>query len=394
MGQPTDVRQDVLDRLVARGLMRYAGPGRGETTEDGMDAVRRASGGAENKRRGRKRENLSGKPKSRANEASSHKLDTFCLAYVEAALWSSTDNADDSGGEPLDKNYGIMDIDSETLDAMRRDCADFQEQNEKLLAEAYDHERYDASYAGHDFWLSRNGHGAGYFDRDLGDVGDKLQNAAKAFGTFDLYVSDGKIHGSPLRKTGREASESPKKKSEKSDDPSAPMEGSCAVIVERGDGLAVIERSEGCQPTGIKLDTAEDVYKLLYKRAQRAGAEPFLCILLTTQGEMLGSPIEIARGQADRVAVDIEQVIMPAVNGAAAGARGAIYVHFHPSGGSEHARPSPADKRLAEDIRKAMKVACPSTEMADFVIICAPTKSGRGSYYSHSEKKVTQIDMN
>ena len=37
-------------------------------------------------------------------------LDEFLDAYVTAALWSTNDNADDSGGEPLDLNYDASDI--------------------------------------------------------------------------------------------------------------------------------------------------------------------------------------------------------------------------------------------------------------------------------------------
>ena len=42
-------------------------------------------------------------------------LDDFTRAYIEAALWSSNDDATPSGGEPLDGNYGIEDIDPDTL---------------------------------------------------------------------------------------------------------------------------------------------------------------------------------------------------------------------------------------------------------------------------------------
>ena len=49
-------------------------------------------------------------------------LDEFTLAYVEAALWSSNDDSTPQGGEPLDANYGIDDIDPDTLAAMIEDC--------------------------------------------------------------------------------------------------------------------------------------------------------------------------------------------------------------------------------------------------------------------------------
>ena len=118
-------------------------------------------------------------------------VDEFTAAYIECALWSSTDNADDSGGSPLDENYGPEDLDLSTLDGMIKDCADFQESEAADLA-AY---RQDAGQAGHDFWLTRNRHGAGFWDRGLGDVGNRLTDAAHAYGSVDLYVGDdGRIY--------------------------------------------------------------------------------------------------------------------------------------------------------------------------------------------------------
>lgn len=124
------------------------------------------------------------------------KLDEFTRAYVTCALWSSTDESRDDGGDPLDANYSIEDIDDRTLAEMARDCAAFQEAEKVLLAQAYvARKTYDAASAGHDFWLTRNRHGAGFWDRGLGDVGERLTSACKPYGSYDLYVGDdGKVH--------------------------------------------------------------------------------------------------------------------------------------------------------------------------------------------------------
>jgi hypothetical protein len=138
-------------------------------------------------------------------------LDEFLDAYVTAALWSSTDNADDSGGEPLDKNYYESDIAPETLARMRADCIAFlvHKLGGRLIGIA---ERLEAegrwslpggakcsvmAYAGHDLWLTRNGHGCGYFDGDWPEgIGGGMDKLAHDFGTIDLYVGDdGLIHG-------------------------------------------------------------------------------------------------------------------------------------------------------------------------------------------------------
>lgn len=119
-------------------------------------------------------------------------LEKFCESYIETALWSSTDNADDSGGEPLDKNYSADDIAPSTMKQMVKDCKAFYESERKSLAVGTD------GQGGHDFWLTRNGHGAGFWDGDWPEPeATKLTKASKAYGSYDLYVGDdGKIHGS------------------------------------------------------------------------------------------------------------------------------------------------------------------------------------------------------
>jgi len=135
--------------------------------------------------------------------------DAFTQQYIETALWAENDNSDDTGGEPLDKNYSASDITVDTLRAMIADCAKFQAENATMLARAYaegkrSKGRYDAASAGHDFWLTRNGH-EGFSDGDLPkDVGDALTRASEKFDAFDLYVDRGKIaaYQAPATKGG------------------------------------------------------------------------------------------------------------------------------------------------------------------------------------------------
>lgn len=112
--------------------------------------------------------------------------------YVEAALWSSSDESDESGGEPLDQNFGMEDIAPECLAQMREDVEDFVQANEDDLM-TWDSERWSVEeMTGHDFWLTRNGHGAGFWDGDWDDeVGKRLTEASKVYGDVYLYVGDG-----------------------------------------------------------------------------------------------------------------------------------------------------------------------------------------------------------
>ena len=111
-------------------------------------------------------------------------MDRFTTAYIETALWSSTDNSDDSGGNPLDNNYCIKDIAPETLATIMEDCEAFQQAHADDIAG-------NLEQAGHDFWLTRNHHGAGFWDGDWpDDVGERLTEASDVYGSVDLYIGD------------------------------------------------------------------------------------------------------------------------------------------------------------------------------------------------------------
>ena len=106
-------------------------------------------------------------------------LDTFTTAYIAAALQLS------------DKEVGadatIYDLSTEALGKMVADCQSFQTRC------AYELKRNDNSQAGTDFWLTRNGHGTGFWDREdlYGEVdGSQFDTVAKTFGQADLYKGD------------------------------------------------------------------------------------------------------------------------------------------------------------------------------------------------------------
>jgi hypothetical protein len=128
-------------------------------------------------------------------------LETFIRAYVECALWSSHGPEEEPFAcENLDDLFDIGDIAPETMASMREDCADFVKANiDDLLAycEQMGNEQWSGeARAGHDFWLTRNGHGVGFWDRGLDDLGERLTKAAKVYGSIDLYPGDdGKVYG-------------------------------------------------------------------------------------------------------------------------------------------------------------------------------------------------------
>lgn len=120
-------------------------------------------------------------------------MDKFTQGYIEAFLWSETDESSPDGGEPLDANYTLNDIAPDSMAKIVRDCAMFQELAQDLLNQAYQGE-YDAEHAGHDFLFTRNHHGAGYWDRGLGEVGDKLTTATQLFREVNGYAENGVVY--------------------------------------------------------------------------------------------------------------------------------------------------------------------------------------------------------
>lgn len=107
-------------------------------------------------------------------------LDTFTLQYIETLLWSESDEH----GKPLEGLYSVDDLAPETLEAIKEDCAGFQKSQSGHIVGREE-------LAGHDFCLTRNGHGAGFWDGDWPEeAGEVLTIASKPFGTMDLYVGD------------------------------------------------------------------------------------------------------------------------------------------------------------------------------------------------------------
>lgn len=126
-------------------------------------------------------------------------FEDFFSAYIACALWSTTNEEvyqDGSGpDESLSVKYDEGNLASVSYQDARDDCHRFMEDNKNALREATCKVGYSYAAAGHDFWLTRNGHGAGFWDRGLGEVGERLSEAARKEGEVYLYIGDdGKLY--------------------------------------------------------------------------------------------------------------------------------------------------------------------------------------------------------
>lgn len=111
----------------------------------------------------------------------------FFRGFVTCGAWCDTwDHEtpfDRANGPELKENADVDKLDDSVLPAFW-ECAEFVRFQWADLA------ALDPNRAGHDFWLSRNGHGAGFWDRGYGKTGERLHEASKPYGSC-MFIWDG-----------------------------------------------------------------------------------------------------------------------------------------------------------------------------------------------------------
>jgi hypothetical protein len=114
-------------------------------------------------------------------------LEDFTNACIEALYFTDTGD--------IEQPPAAAEIDPETLLDLKADCRSFWRRYGCFVTNA-DNGGNDAKQAGHDFWLTRNGHGAGFWDGDWKAPYDEmLTKGSKHYGVFKTYLGDdGKIH--------------------------------------------------------------------------------------------------------------------------------------------------------------------------------------------------------
>lgn len=120
-------------------------------------------------------------------------LNPFTQGYLEAMFFTEfhCDN-------PELENMGYEDLAADTITKAIEDCAGFDMLHTRELNACYQQnmtngERYTPTQAGHDFWLTRNGHGAGFWDRGLGEPARILSDACgwkTRWPSLDVYKGD------------------------------------------------------------------------------------------------------------------------------------------------------------------------------------------------------------
>lgn len=123
------------------------------------------------------------------------KVNGFDLAamvqgYLACAIWTMPEDDDPD-------TFCTADFTADARRQAEQDCTDFAVHNPADVADAITRVGYEWSRLGHDLWLTRNGHGAGFWDRkelEDGGLGDRLSDACR-HKSMDCYAGDdGRLH--------------------------------------------------------------------------------------------------------------------------------------------------------------------------------------------------------
>ena len=110
-------------------------------------------------------------------------IDTVVREYITAVVFTDCGDTEQPPSDITFSDQAVFRAISE--------CADFIGQCEQagLLTE-YAKTNYTWDSFAHDFWFTRNHHGVGFWDRGIGELGDKLTKIANNFGSSYFYEGD------------------------------------------------------------------------------------------------------------------------------------------------------------------------------------------------------------
>lgn len=112
-------------------------------------------------------------------------MNAFVTDYIQCMLWLTSDE----NGDPI-SDIASSDIAPTARETILAECTDFYNANR----ETWERGGWDEGQAGHDFYLTRNGHGAGFWDRQFNDASEEcgkiLTENCRPYGEQNLYRGD------------------------------------------------------------------------------------------------------------------------------------------------------------------------------------------------------------
>lgn len=125
-------------------------------------------------------------------------IDAIVDGYLDCQLWAGLDMDRDNDGNspPLNTHYDRDDISPEYVEKIRQELTQVV-LDHPLAVRMYLNSRHtrqlthDSASFGHEFYLTREHHGAGFWDRGLGDLGDYLTDIAHTYGEAEQLYDNG-----------------------------------------------------------------------------------------------------------------------------------------------------------------------------------------------------------
>lgn len=126
-----------------------------------------------------------------------------CIAFTEESMleeeWErireelEAESDEEESNLPDYFDWSYSDFDIKSLKEIIADCEGFMYECEEADIDL--EKDWGLEQAGHDFWLTRNGHGAGFWDRGKGALGDKLSEMAEVYGSVSAVIADFDVDG-------------------------------------------------------------------------------------------------------------------------------------------------------------------------------------------------------
>jgi len=121
------------------------------------------------------------------------------IHLLQVILWSECDYDENLNmGEPLDKNYTIYDIEDKSMEMIIGKYREFRNQYFQECLESIDDKELYSNIScqfAQDYWLSCNGHGAGFFDSIWSkEQCQKMQELARQEGNYWVYSDENDIY--------------------------------------------------------------------------------------------------------------------------------------------------------------------------------------------------------
>ncbi len=104
---------------------------------------------------------------------------------IDTLLWSECDE----GGDPLEHTYSEHDVLPESRYYLTEVAESLLDPENDLAGDIAQYmEHVGPEQFAHDFVLTANRHGAGFWDRGLGKLGERLTEMAHGYGNFHAQV--------------------------------------------------------------------------------------------------------------------------------------------------------------------------------------------------------------